>query len=143
MILIDVNLLLYAYDPDSPQPEKSQAWLVEVFSGIETVMLPWQSIHAFLRISTNRRAFPNAFNTGEAASIVSSWLQLPAVTVVNPGERHWQILESLLGPAQISGPLVTDAVLAALAIEHGATLCSADRDFRRFDGLRLLNPLEA
>jgi len=79
----------------------------------------------------------------EAVSIVSEWLERPAVEILNPGERHWEILSTLLPAAQARGPLVMDAHLAALAIEHGATLCTSDKDFARFSELRFVNPLES
>ena len=78
----------------------------------------------------------------EASARVDEWLDCPAVSIVHPGERHWGVLRRLLPAAQARGPLVTDAHLAALAIEHGATLYTTDRDFSRFQGLRTRNPLE-
>jgi len=106
------------------------------------VGLPWVSILAFVRISTNPRILELPLTTGEAIKIVSSWLARANVTVLSPGDRHWEIMQNLLVEGQATGPLVTDAHLAALAIEHGATLASADRDFARFPGLKLLNPLQ-
>jgi hypothetical protein len=114
-----------------------------VFSGHDLVGLAWQNILAFLRIGTNPRVFEQPLSIAEGAAIVSSWLAVPVVTIVTPGDRHWSILRALLGPAQVYGPLVMDAAVAALAIEHGATLCTTDRDFSRFPGLRVTNPLEA
>jgi toxin-antitoxin system PIN domain toxin len=106
------------------------------------VRIPWATIVAFLRISTNPRVFERPLSTGEAETTVSSWLALPAISTIDPGERYWEVLKGLLHRAQVSGPLVTDAALAALAIEHGATLCTTDRDFARFPGLRTFNPLD-
>ena len=103
--------------------------------------LPWATIVAFLRISTNPRVFERPLTTAEAEAAVSSWLALPSVSTVDPGERYWDVLRDLLHRAQVRGPLVTDAAMAALAIEHGATLCTTDRDFARFPGLRTLDPL--
>lgn len=143
MILCDANLLLYAYDASSDSHERSRRWLEGVLSGDEPVGLAWVTLLAFLRISTNARAVLHPLGVDEAAAIVSSWLALPCVTVPAPGPRHWEILEQVLRSAQARGPLVTDAHLAALAIEHGATLASADRDFARFEGLAFLNPLAA
>jgi toxin-antitoxin system PIN domain toxin len=96
---------------------------------------------AFVRVSTSRRVLEHPLSISEAAAIVSAWLQRPMVTLVNPGERHWEILRDVMTKGQAQGPLIMDAHLAALAIEHGATLASADRDFARFPGLKLLNPL--
>lgn len=95
---------------------------------------------AFLRISTSPRVFEQPLSMEEAKKIVESWLAAPAVGLLEPGDVYWEILRGLLLSAQVSGPLVMDAALAALALEHGATLCTTDRDFSRFEGLRILNP---
>lgn len=143
MILVDANLLLYAYNTSSEHHGGARRWLEGLLSRPQQpIGLPWATVLAFLRISTNSRAFPSPYSIAEAASFVSDWLANPAVTLLGPGERHWPILSSLLSTAQIRGPLVTDAHLAALAIEHGAVLYTTDRDFARFPGLRTLNPLE-
>ena len=142
MILVDANLLLYAYNTSSEHYDRARRWLEELLSKPQQpVGLPWATILAFLRISTNSRAFPHPYSISEAASFVSDWLATPAVTLLAPGERHWSVLSGLLPAAQIRGPLVTDAHLAALAIEHGAVLYTTDRDFARFPGLRTVNPL--
>ncbi len=142
MILIDANLLLYAYNSSLEHHQRAREWLEEVLSKpAEPVHLAWVTILGFLRISTNPRAFPKALSVKEALAIVSEWLSLPTVHVLDPGERHWDILTSLLSQGQARGPLVMDGHLAALAIEHGAVLCTSDKDFARFPGLRLLNPL--
>jgi toxin-antitoxin system PIN domain toxin len=112
-----------------------------VFSGGESVGLPWASLLAFVRIGTNLRAFPTPLTITEAVEIVGEWLAQPVVHPVGPGDRHWSILAELLPRAQAKGPLVTDAHLAALAIEYGALLCSTDGDFSRFPGLRWHNPI--
>lgn len=142
MILVDANILLYAYHPRSPHHGRAKSWLERVFGGEELVRLSWSTLLAFVRISTNPRAFEHPLLIGEATDIVASWLDLPMVSTIEPDERYWQILRDLLVEAQISGPLVSDAALAALALEHGASLCTSDRDFSRFHGLKLLNPLE-
>ena len=142
MILIDANLLLYAYNPSTAEHhERAKSWLEQVFSGTELVGLPWASILAFLRIGTNPRAFPQPLLVTEAVDIVGDWLSQPPVRVVEPTERHWDLLAELLAQAKVKGPLVTDAHLAALAIEHGATLFSTDGDFSRFPRLRWQNPV--
>jgi hypothetical protein len=142
MILVDANLLLYACDSSASQHQAARRWLEDAFSGAEPVMLPWDSILAFLRIATNPIAWKHPLSVQQAAAIVDEWLSLPNVTVPTPGERHWPILRGLLPEAQCRGPLVMDAHLAALAIEHGAVMCTHDRDFARFPGLHLLDPLE-
>ncbi len=142
MILIDSNLLLYAYDTSSRQHRPARRWLEEVLSQVEPVCLTWQTLLAFLRISTHGRVFERPLHVQEAVDIVSSWLEQPPVRLLQPSERHWPILSELLPDAQARGPLVMDAHLAALAIEHGATLCTTDRDFSRFPGLRVAYPLD-
>lgn len=141
MILADANLLIYAYDAASPRHEGARAWLEEALLGGELVLLPWASILAFIRITTNPRAFTAPFSIEEASEVISEWLAHPRVRVVGPTERHWEILGRLLTSGQARGPLVSDAHLAALAIEHGAELQTTDRDFTRFPGLRFRNPL--
>ncbi len=143
MILIDANLLLYAYHPRAEQHEKSRAWLEAQLSGPELVRFAWHTLWAFLRIATSPRVFERPLRTSEAEGAISSWLAQPAAGILEPGERHWDILRGLMRDGQTVGPLVMDAVLAAIALEHGATLCSADRDFARFPGLRWINPLTA
>ena len=141
MFLVDANLLLYAYDPRASQHEASRVWLEEVLSGPELVRFSWLTLWAFLRISTNPRVFERPLSTAEAETLVSSWLAQPCVGLIEPGERHWEILQTLMASGQTTGPLIMDAALAAVAIEHGATLYTTDRDFARFDGLKSVNPL--
>jgi toxin-antitoxin system PIN domain toxin len=97
---------------------------------------------AFIRISTNSRAIKRPLDSAEACKIVSSWLDQVNVNVIGAAERFWDLLKDQVLEAQVTGPLVTDAALAALALEHGATLCSVDRDFRRFRGLKLVDPTD-
>ena len=140
-MLVDANLLIYAYHPRAEQHEKSRAWLEAALSGPELVRFAWLTLWAFLRIATSPRVFERPLSTTEASAAIASWLAQPAVGVLEPGERHWDILQSVVRDAQAAGPLVMDAVLAAIAIEHGATLCTTDRDFSRFSRLRWTNPL--
>jgi toxin-antitoxin system PIN domain toxin len=142
MILIDANLLLYASDTASIHHEPARRWLETTLSEAEPVGLAWAALLAFLRVGTNPRLRKDAFTIEEAAAIVVDWLDRPMVTVVNPGERHWEILRDIMTKGQARGPLVTDAHLAALAIEHGAVLATSDRDFARFPGLKFFNPLD-
>lgn len=141
MILIDANLLLYAYHPKAEQHEKSRRWLEAVLSGTDVVGFAWLTLWAFVRISTNPRVFDNPLSASEAADAVSSWLDQPVSTILQPGDRHWDILRAVARDGQAVGPLFMDAVLAAIAMEHGATLCTTDRDFARFPGLKWKNPL--
>lgn len=142
MKLLDANVLLYAYNKDSIHHETCRLWLERAFSAPEPIALPWQTLLAFIRIATNPRVSTTPLTGEQACAIVSRWFEHPNVTIVTAAERFWTILRELIREAHVSGPLVTDAALAALALEHGATLCSTDRDFRRFRGLELIDPLE-
>ncbi len=132
MILVDANLLIHAYHPRSAQHRAAQAWLERVLSGPGFVRFAWVSLWAFLRITTSPRVFERPLSPDEAAAAVTAWLARPNAGILEPGERHWEILAGLLTDGQTAGPLVMDAALAALAIEHGATLQTTDRDFSRF-----------
>ena len=140
MILVDANVLLYAYNPRAESHERCRAWVERTFSGEEAVCLAWVTILAFVRISTNQRIFEQPLLAGEALATVSSWLERPSVSVLEAGEACWEIFRELVVEAQVSGPLVVDAFLAALALENGATFATSDRDFTRFPKLKLLNP---
>jgi hypothetical protein len=140
VILVDANVLLYAYQPRSELHERCRRWVESAFSGEEPVCMAWVTILAFIRISTNPRIFEMPLTAAEAIAIVSSWLERPAVSILEAGEQCWEILRALLVEAQVTGPLVMDAFLAALALENGATLVTTDRDFSRFSKLRLANP---
>ena len=141
MILVDANLLLYAYHPRADQHARSRAWLEATLSGRELVRFAWLTLWAFLRIGTNARVFERPLSVPEAEAAISSWLSQPVAGVIEPGERHWDILRDLLRQGQATGPLVMDTVLAAIAVEHGATIYTTDRDFSRFPGLDWINPL--
>jgi hypothetical protein len=142
MILIDANLLLYAYHPKAAQHEHSRAWLEGCLAGSQVVRLAWLTIWAFLRISTNPRVFEFPFSIDEAEAIVSTWLGHPLMGILEPGDQHWTILQNCMEEGQTSGPLVMDAVLAAIALEHGAVLHTTDQDFSRFPKLQWVNPLQ-
>ena len=143
MILTDANLLLYAFNVAAPEHLGAKTWLEERLSSPELFALSWQSIGAFLRLSTNRKVFTSPLPMARATRIVSSWIERPMVTILEPGPRYWKIASALLEESNSRGPLVTDALLAALAIEHGATLATHDADFRRFPGLSLVDPIAA
>lgn len=143
MILVDANLLLYAYQPRAPQHAAAKAWLESALNGPQLFRVAWLTVWAFLRIGTNPRIFERPLSIAEAEAAVSAWLEQGNADILEPGERHWEILGRLMREGQATGPLVMDAVLAALAIEHGATLCTTDRDFARFRGLEWTNPLES
>lgn len=141
MKLPDVNLLVYAADEASPHCARSRSWLQTVLSGTEQVGFAWLVLLGFVRIATNPAAFDDPLSTAEAFEYVGSWLDAPVATVVHPTHEHATILRRLLEPIGTAGNLTSDAHLAALAIEHGAELCSRDADFSRFDGLRWTDPL--
>jgi toxin-antitoxin system PIN domain toxin len=139
--LPDVNLLVYAADSSSRHHTGARAWLERTLSGTEEVGFAWMVLLGFLRISTNPVAFGNALSPSQAFEFVESWLGSPVATVVHPSERHCGHMRDLLMPLGTAGNLTTDSHLAALAIEHGAELCSSDNDFSRFEGVRWSNPL--
>jgi toxin-antitoxin system PIN domain toxin len=143
VILVDANVLLHAYQPRSDQHAACRVWLEKALSGDEALCIAWVTVLAFIRISTNPRIFEAPLSAAEAIAIVSSWLAREAVSVLEAGEQCWEILRGLLVEAQVSGPLVMDAFLAALALENGATLVTTDRDFTRFPKLRLSDPTAA
>jgi toxin-antitoxin system PIN domain toxin len=130
-------------DADAPQQRAAARWLAKLLKSGETIGLPWVTVWAFIRISTNSRIWDNPRPSSEAFAIVGEWLAQPGVVPLHPGPLHAEILERLVSGCGAIGPLVTDAVLAALAMEHGALLASTDQDFRRFPDLRWLNPLGA
>jgi toxin-antitoxin system PIN domain toxin len=142
VILVDSNLLLYAFDAGAKDHDRASLWLESVLASSEQVGFAWVTLLAFIRIGTNPRVLGRAFSVEEATGIVSSILGQRSAILLHPGERHWTLLHQLLVDAQARGDLVTDAHLAALAIEHGAVVCTTDRDFARFPGLRWQNPLQ-
>lgn len=141
MILVDANLLIYAIDADSPHHARAKRWLEEALSGTSPVGLPWIVVLAFLRITTRAGLLRNPLPAAEALAYVDSWFGQPNVTAVAPGDHHWAILGNLLRASGTAGNLTTDAHLAALALEHGAAIASADNDFKRFAGVTHVNPL--
>jgi hypothetical protein len=139
--LLDLNLLLYAVNRDSPSHAAAKAWLERALSADEAVAIPWIVLLGFLRLTTSARVLPRPLSPRQAMDVVDGWLELPGVTTPGAGEEHWSILRSLLEASGTAGNLTTDAHLAALAIEHGCELCSTDADFARFARLRWVNPL--
>ncbi len=141
MILVDANILLYAEDELSPHHDKARAWWDAALSGISPVCLCWTVLGAFIRIGTNPRVFEQPLSLDQAMSRVQSWMNQPCTRIVNPTERHWAVFQQMLRQGQAVANLVTDAHLAALAIEHGCELISTDSDFSRFTGIKWRNPL--
>jgi toxin-antitoxin system PIN domain toxin len=141
VILVDANILLYAEDQLSPHHVKARTWWDDALSGSSPVCLCWTVLGAFLRIGTNPRVFEHPLSLDQAMTRVQSWLDQPCTRVVNPTARHWTVFEQLLREGQAVANLVTDAHLAALALEHGCEIISTDSDFSRFPGIRWRNPL--
>ena len=141
MILVDANILIYAIDRDSPHHERARRWLEETLSGDAWVGLPWIVILAFIRVTTRSGIVRSPLPLDQALAFVDSWLRQPHVTAVGPGEHHWSILSNLLRSNGTAGNLTSDAHVAALALEHGCIVASADSDFRRFSGVTHVNPL--
>jgi toxin-antitoxin system PIN domain toxin len=139
--LPDVNLLLYAIDEEAPKHERGRVWLEETLSNTEAVGFAWGVLLGFLRISTNPAILERPLGLSEALDYVDAWLDQPCAAIVAPTERHPALLRELLEQLGTAGNLTSDAHLAALAIEHGAELCSCDTDFSRFEGLRWRDPL--
>jgi toxin-antitoxin system PIN domain toxin len=140
VILVDANILVFATTGEGHRTERARAWLAERLDGPGRVGLPWGTLLAFLRLVTDTRIFPHPVPLPEAWAQVDDWLQMPSVWVPEPTERHAEVLGALL-VRETQSRLVPDAHLAALAIEHGLVLCSNDRDFSRFEGLRWQDPL--
>ena len=141
MIILDANILIYAYDSASLQHTKARAWIEAIFSGTSPVALPWLTITAFLRVMTSPKLPGNRFTQEEGVQVVETWFQQPNVRVLAPGENHWNHLRTMIVNGQATGGLISDAQLAALTVEYGGMLYTTDRDFARFPGLRWTNPL--
>ena len=140
-MLVDANLLLYAVDRTSPFHNGASSWLTAQLNGPRRIGLPWQSLVAFMRISTHPRASAEPLDPDDALRYVQDWLEPEVAWVPIPGPRHAQLLTAMIKKYQLRGNLVSDAHLAALAIEHGLSLCSADTDFARFAELTWMNPV--
>lgn len=141
MILVDVNILVYASIDDFAEHQAARDWLDGQLNGTPRVGLPWPSLLGFLRVVTNPRAMVRPLSTSDAWRQVTGWLGCEVAWIPQPAERHPEILGGLLALPGVRAGLVPDAHLAALAIEHGLALCSTDGDFARFPGLRWQNPL--
>ncbi len=140
-MLVDANILLYATDNSSPHNEIATRWLEAALRGDRRVGIPWQSIGAFLRISTNPRIYANPLSAAQSWGCVQSWLAAEPTWVPPASASTARILGRLIAGRDVAAELVPDAMLAALAIEHGLTIISADSDFARFGEVRWENPL--
>jgi len=141
LILVDANILLYAEDSLHASHQKAREWWDGQLSGTDAVCLCWDVMSAFIRIGTNPKVFEYPLSLEQALDRVQSWLDQPCTRVVRPTERHWTFFKQLLMDGRAAANLVTDAHLAALAIEHGCELASTDSDFARFPKLKWRNPL--
>jgi len=142
VILIDTNLLVYAVAQDVDYHARSNAWLKQQLNDEPRVGLPWHSLFGFVRVTTNRTAYPRGLSVGQAWQVVRGWLALDNVWIPEATERHADVIGELIASTAVGTKDVMDLHLAALAIEHGLTLCSADTGFVRFKKLRWMNPLD-
>jgi toxin-antitoxin system PIN domain toxin len=140
-MLVDANILLFAVNESAPEHSRAAAWLEDALNGNRRVGLPWESLTAFVRLATNPRAVPKPLAPADAWSFVEDWLAAPAAWVPVPTERHAAVLGDLVRRHRPVAKLVPDAHLAALAIEHGVEIISADTDFARFTEVRWRDPL--
>jgi toxin-antitoxin system PIN domain toxin len=135
VLLVDANVLLHAVNQHAREHEAARDWLGEALNAREAVAFGWTVVLAFLRVATHPSVFPRPLTSDQAAATVERWLDAAPAVVLDPTRRHLGLLRGLLAQAGTAGNLVADAHLAALALEHGATVVSFDRDFGRFDGV--------
>jgi toxin-antitoxin system PIN domain toxin len=140
MLLVDANVLIHAVNESSREHVAARDWLRQALLGNEAVAFAWTVVLAFLRLTTHPSIFPRALSVAQAAAILEGWLDEPPAVTIEATRRHLAVMRGLLEHAGTAGNLVGDAHLAALALEHGATVVSFDRDFARFEGLRLHRP---
>lgn len=132
MKVVDTNVLIYAVNEDARHYEAARSWLARGLTGLEPIGLPWVVLLGFVRIVTNSRILPNPLGVRDAMGLVESWVSLPSTLIVEPTPRHTAVLRGLLETTGTAGNLTTDAHIAALALEHGATVVTYDRDFQRY-----------
>jgi uncharacterized protein len=141
IVILDANILLYSVDEESPYHDRASDWMRAAFRGQRRIGLPWQTIGAFLRIATHPRVFDYPLKSTDAWSMIEHWLAAPICWIPEASQRTARILGKLINELDIRGNLVTDAQLAALAIEYGVPVVSVDSDFARFSEIRWINPL--
>lgn len=141
MIFPDLNLLIYAHNVAAPHHERAIEWLESVMNGEQKVCFCWHTILGFIRITTTPSMFPQHFTNSAAISIANELMSSQNSIMLSPGERHFSIFTKLINETGFSGPKISDVHLAALAMEHSVTFASSDRDFRYFEGLKLIDPL--
>nr|WP_090346624.1 TA system VapC family ribonuclease toxin [Mycolicibacterium malmesburyense]CRL79230.1 PIN domain-containing protein family protein [Mycolicibacterium malmesburyense] len=140
-MLVDANVLLYAVDTDSTFHDRARDWLETALNVTRRVGLPWRSITAFVRIATHPRALRDPMTPAEAWAFIEDWLDVPTVWTPVPGRAHREVLGRLVRDLDLRANLVSDAALAALCIEHGLAMVSADSDFARFSEIDWVNPV--
>jgi uncharacterized protein len=140
MILLDVNILVYAEDKSSPLHGSVRQWLDRHILVRTQLMLTWHVLSGFMRIVTNPKAVSRPLAPSAACEALTHWLSLENVIIIHPSPAYWSTLEPLIRQTEATGNLLMDAHLAALAIEHGAALASCDQDFAKFQGLHWINP---
>lgn len=143
MILLDVNLLVYAHDETSQHHPQARTWWENQLNGSQMVGLSWMALLGFIRLLTNPRVYQNPYSPPELLGVIGTWLELPQVKIIHPSGQHFILLSALIRQIGTAGNLTTDAHLAALAIERGLILQTTDADFARFPGLKWNNPLKA
>lgn len=143
MIIVDLNVLIYATNSAAPHHARVGAWWNEAINGDESIGLPWIVITGFLRLTTRSGILPKPLPVARAFAVIDEWLSLDQIVVPPESDDHWAIMRRLLSEAGTGGNLVSDAHLAALAISNGSTLATCDTDFARFSGLRWMSPLDA
>jgi toxin-antitoxin system PIN domain toxin len=141
VILVDANVLIYAIDADSPHHRSARRWLENALSGTTPIAFAWIVILAFLRLTTRSGILRKPLAPEDAMAFVDEWLAQPYVRTVSPGDGHWTILSKVLRDSGTAGNLTSDAHLAAIALELGASICSTDADFGRFPGVERISPL--
>ena len=142
MIAIDTNILVYAHREDSPFHAAAAECLKRCAEGRSPWALPWPCLHEFFAISTHARIYNPPTPAARALDQIDAWLESPSLVLLAESDRHWPTLRTLLAKSRVVGPAVHDARIAALCLQHGVqTLWSADRDFSRFPGLKVVNPL--
>jgi len=141
MILADANILIYAYNEVASEHKAARAWLRTSLAGPESIAISLFAIMAFVRVATNKKIFSKPYSTDEAFDVVQNWLSAPGSVLLTPGDEHLKIVKRLANESGVYGATLTDAHIAALAIEHGVMLATTDIDFNQFKGLKFFNPL--
>jgi toxin-antitoxin system PIN domain toxin len=142
VIALDTNLLVYAHREDSPFHAAARACVTGCAEGRAAWAIPWPCLHEFFAIVTHPRVYLPPTPAAQALAQVEAWLESPSLVLLTESGDHWRVLRNLLARAQLAGPAVHDARIAALCLQHGVReLWSADRDFNRFAGLKAVNPL--